>query len=327
MDIDGEMRIFLAGATGFVGTGIIAHLLNQYQSVRIRACYRNSGPIIQDDRIEYIRADLRSAEDIRRAVSGCDIAIMSATANTGGAGAFTAHPLGQVTDNTIMFVRLLDAFQMEGVKRILWIGSATLYQEFDGLIKEQELDFNKDPHPSHAGVGWVMRFAEKLCQFWQNHSELQIVNIRASNIFGPYARFNPETSNFIPALIRKAVDRMDPFEVWGTPEITRDVLFIDDFVRAVIMLLKSKKVESGCFNVGSEIKTTVGNVVGWALKYAGHSPNEIRYITDRPTTIPFRALDCSRVACAVGWRPEYSVEEGVRLTTEWWIKNKYWWTK
>lgn len=324
---DSKDKIFLSGATGMVGSSILTHLLQKYPSIRIRACHAQSTPFIHDPRIEYVCADLMSAAEARHAVSGCNLAIMAAAANTGGAVALTTKPWPQISDNTVMYLRILEALNSEQVERVVWVGSATLYQEFDGFVKERDLDLNQNPHVSHYGIGWVMRYAEKLCQFWRDTENMEIINVRSANIFGPYARFDPKRSNFIPAIIRKAVDRMEPFEVWGSPEVTRDVIFSEDFAQAVVLLLSNNTIKSGVFNIGSGEKTTVQDVVSWALKYSGHSPREIRYVNDKPTTIRFRALDCTQISRATGWHPEHTVEDGVRITTDWWIKNKQWWTK
>ena len=321
-----DRTLFLAGATGLVGSSVIAHLLASHPRTRIRAAYRGTAPHLPTGpMVEYVRGDLRSTEDCRRMVSGCDCAVMAA-ANTGGAAVFNAEPWTQVTDNVVLNANLLAALRAEGVKRVLYVGSATAYQPFDGAIAEQDLDLNRDPHQTHFGIGWVLRFTEKLCRFWHDNAGMEIVIVRASNVFGPYARFAPGASNFIPALIRKAVDRQDPFEVWGSPEVTRDVLYSEDFASAVVALLDAEQIKFDTFNVGSGERTRVGDVVTWALKAAKHSPSRIR-CTDGPTTVSQRGLDCSKVTAAVGWEPRNTPEEGVRKTTEWWMNNRDRWTR
>jgi GDP-L-fucose synthase len=176
------------------------------------------------------------------------------------------------------------------------------------------------------GIGWVIRFVEKLCKFWHHHG-MEIIIVRAANIFGPYANFDPVTSNFIPALIRKAVDRMDPFEVWGSPEIVRDVLFVDDLARAVLMMLDNPNITFDTFNIGSGIKTTVDDIVNWALKYSGYNPSKIVYNNKKPMTVPFRVLDCSKAKTVLGWKPEITIEDGMRKTVSWWTQNRNRWDK
>lgn len=320
-------RVFLAGSTGLAGSSIMNYLLAQYPTTKIRACYHtHTKPFIQHERVEYVDGDLRSQEDCRRMAQGCDCAIMAA-ANTGGASVLASRPWTQVNDNVTMNVQMLEAFHFENVTRVVYIGSATLYQEFEGHIKEHELDLNQDPHPAYLGIGWVVRFVEKLCQFWHKESGMEIMIARSANIFGPHAKFDPATSNFIPAIIRKAVENMDPFEVWGSPDVTRDVIYSADFARAIVMMMETDQIAFDTFNIGSGVKTTVAEVVRWALQYARHFPDKITYLSDKPVTIRCRALDCSKTKEMLGWQPQYTIEEGVKKTTRWWIENKAWWKK
>jgi len=326
MFIDGK-RVFLAGATGMVGSGIMNYLLGNFPSVQIHAAYyKNTRPFIRDKRVKYIYGDLRSKKDCQKVAKGCDCAVMAA-ANTSGAGVLTSQPWQQLNDNVIMNSQMLSAFHQQKIKRVVYIGSATLYQECDRPIKENELDFNQDPHPSYLGIGWATRFIEKICKFWHENGGMEIIIVRAANVFGPFARFNPQTSNFIPAIIRKAVDRQDPFEVWGSPKVCRDVIYIEDFARAIVMMLDREQIKFDIFNVGSDTKTTVGEVVSWALKYAGHKPSEVRYLSDKPTTIKFRMLDCAKAKELLGWQPQYAVEEGVKKTLQWWLENRRYWKR
>lgn len=321
-----EKRVFVAGATGMAGSAILKCMLERYPSVTIRAAYSLTTPFLHDDRIEYVRGDLALPDDCRRMVAGCEYAVMAA-ARTSGAGVLATQPWQQVNSNLIMNATLLQALAESGVRRLVLVGSATLYQPFEGYIREDQLDLNQDPPEAYLGIGWVTRYIEKLCSFWHRQSNMDIVMVRASNIFGPYSRFNPQTSNFIPALICKAVDHLDPFEVWGNPRVTRDVIYSDDFARAVVLMLERDDIRFDIFNIGSGVKTTVGEVVTWALNSAGYSPSHIVYNEQQPTTVPFRALDCTKAREMLGWKQEVSVEQGIRNTLQWWQQNRQLWNR
>lgn len=325
MSVDNK-KIFLAGSAGMTGTSILRCMLDHHPTVKIRASYHATEPDIVSEQAEYVRGDLRSFEYCRAMAKGCDCAIMAA-AYAGGAGYTTSSPWEHMRENLLMNRQMLEAFLLEGVKRVIFIGSAVLYQAFEGKIKEGELDLNSDPHPSYFGFGWAMRFLEKLCQFLHERHGLEVVIVRAANIFGPRDKFDPMFSNFIPAIIRKAVDKMDPFELWGTPDVTRDVIYSEDFARAIVMMADSDEIEFDVFNVGSGEKTTVGDVVKWALEYAGHTPAEIKYVQDKPTTIRLRSLDCTKARTILGWEPHHTIEQAVKKTTEWWIENRGTWKR
>lgn len=323
--LDGK-RLFVAGATGMAGHALLRLLAEQHQSTKIRACLHRTEPRSASRDVEYLRGDLRVQDDCRRMVRGCDCAIMAA-ATGGGAAVLKSEPWRQVNDNALMVEHFLEACCVEGVKRLVYVDSATLYQEFSGPIREDQLDMNTDPPTAYMGIGWVTRFAEKLCQFWHVSSGLQILIGRTTSIFGPYASFDPVRSNFIPAIIRKAVDRMDPFEVWGHPGVARDVLYVDDLARAILAMMNKTDIEFDVFNVGSGLPSTVGEVVELALQCASYKPGQVLFSQDKPTTIGYRALDCSKAKHILGWEPECSLVRGIEETTAWWKANREWWTK
>ena len=319
--------IFLAGSTGLAGSSIMQYVIANYPGARIRAAYyKHTKPFIEHGNVEYIKSDLRFAEDCRRIAQGCDYAVMVA-ANTGGSQQLASEPWKQVNDNVFMNSQMLEAFHFEKIKRVVCVGSASLYPEFQGAIKEEDMDMNEDPPDAYLGIGWVTRYIEKLCDFWRSQSDMEIILTRTANIFGPYAKFDPLTSNFIPAIIRKAVDKMDPFEVWGSPDVTRDVIYSEDFASAIVSLLVCDEIAHDVFNVGGGTCTSVGDVVEQALSASGYIPESVTYNSDKPTTIKSRMLDCSKIIRMTGWKPESSIEKGIKKTTKWWIENKDWWRK
>jgi GDP-L-fucose synthase len=319
-------RVFVAGATGLTGTSIVQQLLHLEPSLLVRGTYHTQPPALVDRRVEYVKADLTRRSDCRKALSGCSAAILAA-ATTGGAGMAAAEPHRQMTDNLVMDALLLEAIYQEGIKRTIYLSSATVYQPFSGYVKEVELDWSQDPHPAYLGVGWAKRSAEKLCAFWHEKYGQEIIILRCANIYGPFAKFDPRASNFIPALIRKAVDRLDPFEIWGSPEVARDVIFSSDVAGVVGRLLVRDDIRFDVFNLGYGKTVTVGEVVNIVLKCTGHHPDEVLFSSEKPTTIGFRALDCSKLKQCLHWEPAHTITDGIGLTVDWWIKNKESWRR
>ena len=325
MSLD-DHKVFVAGATGLVGAAVVQALLDASPSVTVKGTYRSvAGAFIDDDRVSYMEVDLSTREGCREAVSGCSSAVLSA-ANTGGAMQTKTAPWQLVTDNVVMESLLLDAVHTEGIRKVVCLGTATVYQDFDGFIREDELDLNTDPPAAYFGVGWAKRYMEKQCAFWHQATGLDISVIRAANVYGPYAQFNPERSNFIAALIRKAVDRMDPFEVWGSLDVTRDVIYSSDVADAAVCML-SQCSGFNVFNIGSERTTSVGEICDVALKCADHIPREVKLLQDLPVTIVSRGLDCSKARSELGWSPRVDINEGILRTTRWWESHKDDWKR
>ncbi len=281
---------------------------------------------MEDNRVEYIMADLTRSEDCARVVAGCELAILAA-AQTGGARQTRERPWVQVTDNLVMDAKLLEALHGAGTQRVVYVSTASVYQDFMGAIREDQLDWNIDPPPAFLGVGWAKRSAEKLCRFWHETVGMEILIARLSNVYGPCARFDPVASNFVAALVRKAVDGDDPFVIWGNPEVARDIIYSSDFGRAIIAMLVATNVKFDVFNIGSGEVATVGEVAQLALRAAGHSPSKIVYNQTQPTTLAHRSLDCSKARMVLGWKPKVFPLEGINKTTEWWRINKSDWQR
>ncbi len=308
------------------GTAILGELLGSHPGLTVRASWCGTPPFLaRDRRVEWIRADLTDAESCRRLARGCDLAVMAAAVSAGAAG-HANQPWRQVTDNLVMNARLLEAVHRAGVGRAVWIGSATCYQNAEGDLREEDLDGNADPPAAWFGVGWVARSVEKLCEFWHRQG-LEVVVARTANIYGPFARFDPATSNFIPAIVRKAVERDEPFVVWGSPDVTRDVIFTGDFARGVAAMLADRRVPFGIFNLGSGEGVTVGEVVERSLEHAGHRPARVEWRQDRPTTVMRRVLDCRKLRDTLGWSPRITLDEGIEQTVRWWTENKDGWRR
>lgn len=326
MFLEGK-RLLLTGGTGLAGSAVLRAVLATGAEVRVRVPHRSrSGVFIDDPRVEYVEADLAVAADCSRVSAGCNCAVLAA-AQTGGARQTRDRPWSQVTPNLVMDALMLQALREAGTRRVVYVGTASAYQEFSGAIREDQLDWNQDPPAAHFGVGWAKRSAEKLCRFWHDSGEMDILVARLANVYGPYAQFRPDHSHFVAALVRKAVNAEDPFVIWGDPSVGRDILYADDFGKAVVCMLEATEVRFDVFNIGSGRITTVQQVADLALGFSGHRPSRIMYDDAAPGTITYRLLDCAKALNVLGWAPQISSEDGIRRTVEWWRTNRESWQR
>jgi GDP-L-fucose synthase len=321
----GGSRILVAGGTGLGGQAVVRALLDIHPDIVIRVPHRSrNGAFIDDARVEYVTADLSRRENCMAVAAGCQAAVLAA-AVTGGAKAAQAAPWLQVTDNTVVSAYMLEACARANVKRVVLISTASAYQPFDGPIREDQMDWSIDPHPAHFGVGWVYRFVEKACQFWHDKTGIEAAIFRLANIYGPFARFDPATANFIPALIRKATADNCPLQVWGHAGVIRDVLYVDDFASAVVAALVQPGLTLDVFNIGSGQAVTIGQVAESILRATGRDPGQVVYEAAGPVTIDKRVLDIQKARKILGWMPETELDTGVRRTADWWQTNAETW--
>jgi len=319
-------RILVTGAAGMTGAAIVAELLETDPTLRVRATWSSTPPWLDHPRLEWVRADLTVRPACRSVSEGIDSAVIAA-AVTGGARALTDSPESQVTDNLLVDTLLLDSLARAGVRRCVFFSTGSLYQPIEGIIREEQLDRNAHPHAAHRGIGFVKRAAEQLCQFWHERTGMRFAIVRAANIYGPRASFEPARSNFIPALIRKAVEGLDPFEVWGRPDVVRDVIYVADAAEAAVRLLGVPDLGCETFNLGTGVPCTVGEVAGLALGAACHIPSSVVYSDSKPVTVASRVLDITALSHRLGWSPATPIEAGIRETVSWWQANKHSWKK
>ncbi|MGV3523537.1 MAG: NAD-dependent epimerase/dehydratase family protein [Candidatus Sericytochromatia bacterium] len=325
-------RLLLTGATGMAGRALLSLLLER-TDFRIRAVHATQqAPVLelsaaQSARLEFCRGDLRQAEVCAELVKGCTHAVLAA-AHSSGAAESALSPGLQVNQNLLMNIHLLEQLsRQQELQRVIFISSATVYPEMEGRLREDALDLNLPPAPAHLGVAGVMRYLESACRFWESQAHAPFTVVRAANIYGPYAKFDPARANFIPALIRKAVAADNPFAVWGSPDTVRDVIFTRDFAQGVLALLNLPAPAFPVYNLGSGQPVTVAGVVEAALAAARHVPDAVIYQSDRPRSSAFRLLDCQRLQQETGWAPEVDMPLGVALTTAWWQDHQHHWTR
>lgn len=318
-------RVLVAGGAGMIGTAMIDRLLQHRPGWTIRGTYRSQPPSQSDPRLEWVRADLTRPSDCHKAAHDCQLAVMAA-AETGGAQANQQRPARFVTDNLVMNAQLLQALAEARVRRVLFLSTSMVYSALTRAVSEEDLDLNSEPPSPFEGIGWAMRSSEKLAHYWHRQEGLEIAILRLSYVYGPRSRFAVGTSNFVPALIRRAVERQDPFEIWGDPEVVRDLLYVDDCCEALDRLLEFPQLGWLILNLSSGRGVRVGEVARMVLEAADHRPQ----LLPRPSaasSIPYRVVDNRRLCELLDWQPRVSLEEGLRRTLGWWRENRLQWER
>ena len=172
------------------------------------------------------------------------------------------------------------------------------------------------PATPYFGYGWSRRYMEVLAEFVTQRSDTKVAICRPTAVYGPHDNFDPATSHVIPALIHKAVTKMNPFEVWGTGEDIRDSLHVDDLARGCLLLLQ-KHAECDPVNIGLGQGHSVRELVEIILAAAGHNDVELNFDASRPTTIPVRLADVSKARDVLGFEPRISLRDGITDTVKW----------
>lgn len=306
--------VVVCGGAGFVGTNLILELLDR--GAKVRATLHETPAQIEDSRIEWARVDLTSAEGCREAVKEAEF-VFNAAACTSGASVIQNTPLAHVTPNVLLNTLLLDACYQADVKKVLFISSNTVYPDLDHAVAEDEM-MSGEPYGKYFPVAWMKRFGEILSQIYSEKIErkMPVVVVRPGNLYGPYDDFEWGSSHVLPALIRKCVERMDPYEVWGDGQDVKDFLYIDDFVSGALAAFET--IESfDPINIASGQACVLNDALRLILKVDGYSNAKIEYQSDKPTMIPKRLIDISKARDVLKFAPQVSIEEGLAKTVAW----------
>jgi GDP-L-fucose synthase len=156
------VKALVAGASGLIGSNLIARLLAE--GAKVRATLHRKQPVIEDRRIEYVRCDLTRPEDCKRAVEGMQHVYLCA-ASTSGAAAINATPMIHVTPNVLINSLMLEAAYQAGVEKFLWLGSTVAYPQSDRPMREEQL-MEGEPYEKYFYAGWAKRFTEVLCRMY-----------------------------------------------------------------------------------------------------------------------------------------------------------------
>ena len=306
-------RILVAGGSGFVGTHLTATLTNL--GAQVRSTFHSKAPRQLLESVEYVSADLLSVEDCKRVTKDMDFVFMAA-ANSSGAAVMERTPLVHLTPNLIMNAQMLSASYENSVNRFCFISSNTVYPLTDFAVKESDANF--DYFDKYFVVGWMKRFSEIMCEMYSNNikSPMETVTVRPGNLYGPFDKFNNLESKVIAALIRRAIEGEDPFTVWGDGLDVKDFLYISDFIEGMLLAFENA-VDFDPINVASGKPVTIREAIKVILDVVGHSSASIVYDETKPTMIPKRMIDISKIMELTGWRPKTDLVGGISATAKW----------
>lgn len=306
-------RVLVTGAGGFIGTNLVRKLTSL--GAIVRGTIHENSPQEVLSGVEYFTYDLLKMDNCFKATKDMNYVFMAA-ANSSGAAIMETTPLVHLTPNVVMNSQMLAASYENKVKKFCFISSNTVYPLTDFAVKEE--DVTNEFYEKYFIVGWMKRFSEIMCEMYSNKikSPMETLVVRPGNLYGPFDKYTWTESKVIAALVRRAIEKQNPFEVWGDGLDLKDFLFIDDFTEGMLLAF-TKSDHFMPINIASGIPVTIREVLDVILKTAGHNEAEVRFDTTKPTMIPKRMIDISKMQGLTGWSPKTNLTDGIDKTMEW----------
>jgi len=301
--------IYVAGASGLVGSAILRKLRSDgFENIITRT---------------HAELDLTRQADVERFFQQArpEYVFLSA-AKVGGIVANSTYPADFIYINLAIQTNIINSAYRYGTKKLLFLGSSCIYPKFAAqpMAEDQLLTGSLEPTNEPYAVAKIAGI--RMCQAYRKQYGCNFISVMPTNLYGPQDNFDLNSSHVVPAMIRKfheAKVRGESVVLWGTGAPRREFLHVDDLASACLFLM-NKYDDAGIINVGTGTDITVKELADIIKRTVGYE-GTVEWDTSRPDGTPRKLLDTSRMT-ALGWKPQISLEEGIRATYEWFLENR-----
>ena len=304
-------RTLILGSNGLVGS----NLLKKYREFRTNTSLlhplRNDLDLSKREKVfEYFR-NFRP-----------DLVFLCA-AKVGGIKANNDYKADYITQNLRIQTNVIEACHRYDVKKLVFLGSSCIYpKECPQPIKEEYL-LTGPLEPTNDAYAIAKIAGIKMCQSYNQQYGCDFISVMPSNLYGPGDNFDLSTSHVFPALIRKFHEAktlgLTEVEIWGTGTPMREFLHVDDLADALIFLSENYSSPE-IINVGPGEDISIRSLA-WKISDIIGYKGDIRFNTSYPDGTMRKVMDVDRIF-SMGWRPKYSLEDGIKNTYEYY-KGRY----
>jgi len=307
-----NVKVYVAGHRGLVGSAIVRRLeATGYEHIVTRA---------------HAELDLTRQEEVEAFFEAeRPEYVYLAAAKVGGIGANSTYPAQFIYENLAIALNLIEAARKYGVKKLLNLGSSCIYPKFAPQPIKEEYLLTGPLEPTNEAYAIAKISAIKLCRYYNQQYGTNFISLMPTNLYGPGDNYDLENSHVMPALIRKfheAKKTGGPVVLWGDGSPMREFLHADDLADAAVFLMEHADAKDiGEFvNVGTGEDIPIKDLAALIARIVGYS-GEIVWDTSKPNGTPRKLLDVSRLS-ALGWKYKISLEQGIRMTYENFLKSR-----
>ena len=314
------MKLLVTGGLGFIGSNFIRFMLAEHKNsdiINVDALhYGSNADNLCDlegmDRYIYRHGDISDEAFICSLIGDVDC-VVSFAAET-HVDRSISSPGSFLQSNVLGVYSLLEAIRRHNpTARFVQISTDEVYGDIlDGSFTEESTLKPSSPYSASKAAGDVFVLA------YARTYGLEAMITRCTNNYGPY-QF-PE--KLIPKTIIRARGGLK-IPVYGTGQNVRDWIYVMDHCRAVEqVLMRGRKGE--IYNISANEEKTNLSIAKSILDMLGMGEDQIEFVEDRPGHDARYSLDSSKIRKELGWRPEQSFEEGLRMTVSWYLQNTCW---
>lgn len=310
---EGNKKVLVTGADGFIGSHLTELLLEEGYEVRALSVYNSFNywvwlDDIKHPRLEVVSGDVRDAAFCRHITQGCDTVFHLA--------ALIAIPYSYVAPESYVDTNIKGTLNMcqaaldHNVRRLIVTSTSEVY----GTARYVPIDENHPRQPqspySATKIG-----ADAIAKSFYNAFNLPVTIARPFNTYGP----RQSARAIIPTIITQIANGVREIKV-GDLSPTRDFNFVKDTCRGFLAIARAEGVEGEEINIATGTEVTMKQTL---MKIAEIMDADINWVVDPERIRPsksevFRLCgDNTKIETLTDWRPEWSLEEGLRATVDW----------
>jgi GDP-L-fucose synthase len=294
-------KLYIAGHRGMVGSAIWRELERQGFTSLIGKTHKELDLLNANAVAEFFAAEQPEY-------------VFVAAARVGGIHANNTQPAQFLYENLQIQNNLIHSACLAGVKKLLFLGSSCIYPKHAPQPMKEDYLLTGSLEPTNEWYAVAKIAGIKMCQAYRRQYGCDFISVMPTNMYGPNDNYDLETSHVLPALIRKfheaKIAGAAQVVCWGTGAPFREFIYADDLARACVFLMQGYSAEE-IINVGSGSEITIHDLA-YLVKEAVGFAGDIVWDQSKPDGTPRKLMDSSRLF-ALGWRPQITLEEGIRL--------------
>jgi GDP-L-fucose synthase len=312
------MKIFIAGHNGMVGSSILKKIKKENTKNNIVT-------------IEKKYIDLLDQNQVLNFFKNHEFDIViDCAAKVGGIHSNNKYRADFIYENLQIQNNLIHSSCLTKVKKLLFLGSSCIYPKFsEQPIKEEylltsPLEYTNEPY-AIAKIAGI-----KMCESYYKQYGCNFISVMPTNLYGPNDNFHPQNSHVLPGLLHRihlAKANNDPaVEIWGTGKAKREFMHVDDMADACLQVLEKIDAQDlysqniSQINIGSGQEITIAELAQKIAKTVGYN-GEIKFDLSKPDGTLRKLLDSSRLN-KLGYKPQISIDEGLKSTYNWYLNNQ-----
>lgn len=301
------MRFLVTGGAGFLGSALSNRLVSDGHEVRVIDNLVAGDPARLDSRVLFERGDVADIPKLWTLLQ--DVACVYHLAARVSVPESIKYPRDYNHVNVGGTVSVMEAMRDAGVQRVVLASSGAVY----GTQDRQPLSESMIPNPdSPYAVSKLSAetYVRTIGGLWG----IETVALRIFNAYGPNQHLPASHAPVIPRLLKSALAGAS-LVIFGNGEQTRDFIYLDDVVEALVAASTAPDVDRQVINVGSGIETSLNKLVMDIEQVTGQEIDPL-YSTGQPGGVERMQADLTRAKVLLGFTPKATLQDGLRLTLE-----------